>query len=107
MLRKLRTYFGRVIRDVVRKIDGNNGFEVAFAQLLLLARRVPRETASRASSPTIAIAVTTHSYKFRILISEQKQDVTPPIKRELRSRSAVERVFGHFKAENRMARNYL
>jgi hypothetical protein len=38
-LKKLRTYLGRVIRDIGRKIEGNGGHEAAFAQLLLLARR--------------------------------------------------------------------
>src|SRR6201998_2178156 len=37
MLRKLRTYLGRVIP---RKIDGDSGRQVAFAKLLPLARRV-------------------------------------------------------------------
>jgi hypothetical protein len=40
MLKKLRTYLGRVIRDIGRKIEGNRGLEGTFAQLLLLARRV-------------------------------------------------------------------
>jgi transposase, IS5 family len=39
-LRKLKTYLGRVIRDIARKIDGDPGFEAAFAHLLSLARRV-------------------------------------------------------------------
>ena len=39
-LRKLRTYLGRVIRDIARKIDGDPGHEAAFAHLLSLARRV-------------------------------------------------------------------
>jgi IS5 family transposase len=33
--------------------------------------------------------------------------VTPRIKSQLRSRSAVEPVIGHLKAEHRMGRNYL
>jgi len=40
MLKKLRTYLGRVIRDIGRKIEGDSGLEAAFAQLLMLARRV-------------------------------------------------------------------
>jgi hypothetical protein len=40
MLKKLRTYLGRVIRDIGRKIEGNSGLEAAFTKLLLLARRV-------------------------------------------------------------------
>jgi len=40
-LRKLKTYLGRVIRDIARKIDGDPGLETAFAHLLSLARRVP------------------------------------------------------------------
>lgn len=39
-LRTLRTYLGRVIRDISRKIDGNGGLEAAFAKLLALVRRV-------------------------------------------------------------------
>src|SRR5271169_3208615 len=39
-LRKLKTYLGRVIRDIARKIDGDPGLETAFARLLSLARRV-------------------------------------------------------------------
>ena len=37
---KLRTYLGRVIRDIGRKIEANGVLEVAFAKLLALARRV-------------------------------------------------------------------
>jgi IS5 family transposase len=43
MLRKLRTYLGRVIRDVARKIEGNDGLEVKFARLLSLERRVHQQ----------------------------------------------------------------
>jgi IS5 family transposase len=39
-LRKLKTYLGRVIRDIARKIDGDPRLEAAVAQLLSLARRV-------------------------------------------------------------------
>src|ERR1700752_4471742 len=40
MLKKLRTYLGRVVRDISRKIEGHSGLEAACAQLLMLARRV-------------------------------------------------------------------
>jgi transposase, IS5 family len=39
-LRKLKTYLGRVIRDIARKIDGDPRRENAFARLMSLARRV-------------------------------------------------------------------
>jgi IS5 family transposase len=39
-LRKLKTYLGRVIRDITRKIDGNPWLEEMFGYLLSLARRV-------------------------------------------------------------------
>jgi IS5 family transposase len=39
-LRKLKTYLGRVIRDITRKIDGEPWLEAMFAHLLSLARRV-------------------------------------------------------------------
>lgn len=52
MLRKLRTYLGRVIRDIGRKIEDNGGFEVAFAKLLPLARRV-HEQKQRQRGPKV------------------------------------------------------
>ena len=39
-LRKLKTYLGRIIRNIARKIDGEPWLETAFARLLRLARRV-------------------------------------------------------------------
>lgn len=39
-LRKLKTYLGRVTRDITRKIDGDAWRETKFASLLALARRV-------------------------------------------------------------------
>jgi transposase, IS5 family len=39
-LKKLRTYLGRVVRDIVRKVAGKASLEEAFAQELMLARRV-------------------------------------------------------------------
>jgi transposase, IS5 family len=52
MLKRLRTYLGRVIRDIGRKIEGNGGLEAAFAKLLLLARRV-REQQQRQRGPKV------------------------------------------------------
>jgi IS5 family transposase len=39
-LKKLRTYLGRVIRDIARKIDGDDRLQTAFARSLSLARTV-------------------------------------------------------------------
>lgn len=39
-LKSLRTYLGRVIRDIRRKITGEEDQQAAFAQLLLLAHSV-------------------------------------------------------------------
>jgi IS5 family transposase len=39
-LRKLKTYLGRVIRDIERKIGGDPGLQGKFADLLVLSRRV-------------------------------------------------------------------
>jgi transposase, IS5 family len=39
-LRTLKTYLGRVIRDIARKIDGDHRLEASFAGLLGLARQV-------------------------------------------------------------------
>jgi IS5 family transposase len=39
-LRKLKTYLGRVIRDIGRKVKGNADLEAAFAPQPMLARRI-------------------------------------------------------------------
>jgi IS5 family transposase len=39
-LKTLKTYLGRVIRDIARKIDGDEGLQAAFARSLSLARTV-------------------------------------------------------------------
>src|SRR5437588_10412086 len=52
MLKKLRTYLGRVIRDIGRKIEGNGGLEATFGKLLLLAQRV-REQQQRQRGPKV------------------------------------------------------
>ncbi|MEY9591079.1 hypothetical protein ABIA06_003370 [Bradyrhizobium yuanmingense] len=51
-LKTLRTYLGRVIRDISRKIDGDGGLEAAFAKLLALARRV-REQKQHQRGPKV------------------------------------------------------
>ena len=52
MLKKLRTYLGRVIRDIRRKIAGDAALEVKFEPLLMLARRV-REQQQRQRGPKV------------------------------------------------------
>src|SRR5215213_3191333 len=51
-LKTLRTYLGRVIRDIGRKIEGNGALEAVFAKLLPLARRV-REQQQRQRGPKV------------------------------------------------------
>src|SRR5271166_3964060 len=51
-LKTLRTYLGRVIRDIGRKIEGNGALEVAFTKLLALARRV-REQKQHQRGPKV------------------------------------------------------
>src|SRR5918995_1015896 len=51
-LKKLRTYLGRVIRDVGRRIEGNGALEAAFTKLLALARRV-REQKQHQRGPKV------------------------------------------------------
>jgi hypothetical protein len=51
-LKKLRTYLGRVIRDIGRKIENNDALEAKFAKLLLLARRV-REQKQHQRGPKV------------------------------------------------------
>src|SRR5207302_7704842 len=52
MLKKLRTYLGRVIRDIDRKIEGDEGLQAKFTKLLALARRV-REQQQRQRGPKV------------------------------------------------------
>ncbi len=52
MLRKLRTYLGRIIRDISRKIEANGVQQATFAHLLSLARRV-REQQQRQRGPKV------------------------------------------------------
>ena len=47
-LRTLRTYLGRVIRDIARKIDGDEGLQATFARSLSLARTRARSEAASA-----------------------------------------------------------
>src|ERR1700704_1287578 len=57
-LRTLKTYLGRVIRDIARKIDGDHGLEGSFALLLSLARRVrAQERGQRGANVPAAISV--------------------------------------------------
>lgn len=51
-LKTLRTYLGRVIRDIGRKIEGDSGLEAAFERLLMLARRV-HEQRQRQRGPKV------------------------------------------------------
>src|SRR5437870_1784182 len=51
-LKKLRTYLGRVIRDISRKIAGDAALEGRFSKLLLLARRV-HEQQQRQRGPKV------------------------------------------------------
>src|SRR6201987_3282584 len=52
-LKKLRTYLGRVIRDVTRKIDGDGWLEeMAFGRILALAGRV-RDQTQRQRGPKV------------------------------------------------------
>jgi transposase, IS5 family len=51
-LKKLRTYLGRVIRDIGRKIAGDAALEAKFERLLMLAHRV-REQQQRQRGPKV------------------------------------------------------
>ena len=46
--RKLRTYLGRVIRDIERKTQGNDAQQMSFARLLQVTRRIPSQPKKRA-----------------------------------------------------------
>ena len=53
-LRKLKTYLGRVIRDIARKIDGDHGLESSFALLLSLAGGCESRSAGSAAPRSTA-----------------------------------------------------
>lgn len=46
--RKLRTYLGRVIRDIERKTQGNDAQQMSFARLLQVTRRIHSQPRKRA-----------------------------------------------------------
>jgi hypothetical protein len=122
-LRTLRSRLGRIIRDIRRKVEGQDALEKAFALPLsrttqirsqqqrqrgwklysFHAREVECIGKGKASAP----------YEFgvkasrRIFISGQKRDVFGVIRRELRRRSAIEPIIGHLKAEGHLGRCYL
>ena len=50
-----------------------------------------------------------HNYEGEadVLISGQKQGITPTIRRQLKRRSAIEPVIGHMKNDRRLDRNFL
>jgi hypothetical protein len=52
-LRKLRTYLGRVIRDLERRIVGKEDLREAFVRPLYLARRVLEQSAASAVARSI------------------------------------------------------
>src|SRR5207302_1679251 len=92
-LKKLKTYLGRIIRDIGRKLGGN-------ADLLggiVLERMLVGQGYRGHTAPP--------DYKLRVFTSGQRRRVTPKIRRALRRRSAVEPVIGHLKSEHRMGCN--
>jgi IS5 family transposase len=121
-LRKIRTYLGRVERDIARKIKDNEALRDIFRRPLYLAVRVREQRQKQRGkkvyslhAPEVECIVADRGYRdhnappthrFRVFISGQRRRVTEAIKRELRRRSAVEPV-GHLKAEHRMNRNHL
>src|SRR3712207_7128914 len=56
-LKRLRTMLGRVIRDITRKIKGDERLEGVFAQPLSLARRDRKSTRLNSSHANISYAV--------------------------------------------------
>src|SRR5262247_2366042 len=135
-LRKLKTYLGRVIRDIERRIAGNEGLQETLLRPLSLARRVleqQRRQRGRKVYSLHALAtiipqmealignlidrcITDAGYrghnappdhKFKVYTAGQKRRVTPQIKRQFKRRAAIEPVIGHLKEEHRMGRNYL
>src|SRR6266481_2999594 len=85
-LKFLRIRLGRVIRDIRRKIAGNEALQERFADLLALAHRVRLQDHGQRGH--------NHKEKFRVWITGQVRRVTRPIRREMKRRAAVEPVIG-------------
>jgi len=82
-IRRLKTYLGRVYRDISRKIEGRADIHSVFAPELDLAA------------------------KLLVFISSRKRGMTPQMKKELKRRSAIEPIIGHMKSDGKLDRNYL
>ena len=81
-LRKLKTYLGRVIRDIARKIDGDHGLEASFALLLSLADGYARRSADSAAPRSTACMLPKWSASARArptsLTSSASRSALPP-----------------------------
>ena len=121
-LKTLKTFLGRVIRDIVRKIRGDEALKNVFAHPLMLARRVraqnknlrrvkgaPEGTDLRVFSlhapevECIGKGKAHKPYEFGV-----KASLATTLKRSKGGQFIVHaKVIGHLKAEHRMGRNHL
>src|SRR3984893_7709459 len=126
-LRKLKTYLGRIVRNIERHIAENEVLREAFVRPLFLARLpgnpydghtlgqvIPQMEALIGT--VLDRCITDAGYrghnappdhKFKVYTTGQKRRVTPQIKREFKRRAAIEPVIGHLKEHHRMGRNHL
>ncbi len=102
-LKTLKTFLGRVIRDIARRIRAT--------RLWKSSSRIIPET-ERLAGVNLARIIADRGYcghgapqehRFKVYTAGQKRRITDKIKCELRRRSAIEPVIGHAKSEHRMA----
>ena len=110
-LKRLRTYLGRVFRDVSRKIDGHADLEARFTRLLGLVVRVltqqPSDNNKLYSLHAPEVVCISKGKAHKRYEFGCKVGITATMKRELKRRSAIEPMIGHAKNDGRLGRNYL
>ena len=92
-LRTLKTYLGRVIRDIARKIDGDHGLEASFAPLLSLAGGYERRSADSAAPRSTACMPPKWNASARArptsLTSSASRSASPPPSSTARAASSL------------------
>jgi transposase, IS5 family len=122
-IRRLKTFLGRVVRDIDRKLADRAELVPHFAQpLARVARLFAQQKTDHAKlyalhapeAQCLAKGKAHKPYGFgvkgdhrHVFISGQRRGVTATIRRELRRRSAIEPVIGHTKTDGRLDRNFL
>lgn len=105
-MNKLRTYLGRLLRDVHRKSDKMEGsLKEAWRKAYKIKTQKPRDKDKILSWHAPEVECISKGKNHKTYEFECK--VSPAIKREMKRRSSIEPVIGHIKNDGRLGRNYL